>query len=158
MSRKRLKHWGILGVGRVVVSCCFILLTYTQQQLETQNETPVPGAAEAPHRGKRQVHPATRPPLNSEFYRTIIDNNLFRPLGWTPPRPQEPYRLMGTILPRSANRPPQAILQATAGNKTHIVTTGDKLDAETKVIDIQPKQVTLSTNGQSRTLHLQIRY
>ena len=30
------------------------------------------------------------------YYRTIIDNNLFCPLGWTPPRPVEPYRLIGT--------------------------------------------------------------
>ena len=26
------------------------------------------------------------------FYRTIIDNNLFRPLGWRPLHPVEPYR------------------------------------------------------------------
>ena len=25
----------------------------------------------------------------SDFYRTLIDNNLFRPLGWTPPRPAD---------------------------------------------------------------------
>ena len=64
----------------------------------------------------------TPPVFDSEaFYRTIIDNNLFRPLGWTPPRPIEPYRLIGTILPRSANTPPKAIIQTTTGNQTHIV-------------------------------------
>ncbi|MYB93936.1 hypothetical protein F4054_12430 [Candidatus Poribacteria bacterium] len=63
---------------------------------------------------------------SDSYYRTIIDNNLFRSLGWTPPRPKEPYRLMGTILPRSANTPPRAILQTTTGNTTHIMTTGEK--------------------------------
>ena len=27
------------------------------------------------------------------YYRTIIDNNIFRPLGWRPPRPREPSRI-----------------------------------------------------------------
>ena len=88
------------------------------------------------------------------FKRTIIDNNLFRPLGWTPPRPTEPYRLIGTILPRSENTPPKAIIQTTAANTTHIVSIGDRLDADTQIVTIQPKQVTLSTNGEKRTLTL----
>ena len=36
------------------------------------------------------------PPIDFDseaYYRPIIENNLFRPLGWTPPRPIEPYRL-----------------------------------------------------------------
>lgn len=90
----------------------------------------------------------------ASYYRTIIDNNLFRPLGWRPPRPIEPYRLIGTILPRDANTPPKTIIQSIAGNKTYIVTTGEQLDAETQVVDIQPKQVTLSADGEQRTLHL----
>ena len=94
--------------------------------------------------------------VSESFYRTIIDNNLFRPLGWTPSRPTEPYRLIGTILPIDANTPPRAILESTAGQKTYIVSTGEKLDAETEVVLIQGKAVTLSENGQQRTLHLAI--
>ena len=90
----------------------------------------------------------------SDFYRTIIDNNLFRPLGWRPPRPREPYRLLGTIMPKNADALPNAIIQATAGNKTYIVPIGDKLDTDTTLTDIQPKQVTLSTKGKHRTLRL----
>ncbi len=95
------------------------------------------------------------PVFDSEsYYRTIIDNNLFRPLGWAPPRPTEPYRLLGTIVSPDADTPPQAILQTTIGNTTRIVTTGEKLDTDTEVVDIQPKQVTLSTKGQQSTLKL----
>ena len=95
------------------------------------------------------------PVFDSEsYYRTIIDNNLFRPLGWTPSRPKEPYRLLGTIVSPDADTPPQAILQTTVGNTTHIVATGEKLDTDTEVVDIQLKQVTLSTKGQQRTLKL----
>ena len=90
------------------------------------------------------------------YYRTIIENNLFRPLGWTPPRPRESYRLLGTKLATDANTPPQAILQSTTGHQTYIVTLGSNLDADTQVVDIQSKQVTLSTYGQQRTLMLPI--
>lgn len=94
--------------------------------------------------------------VSETYYRTIIENDLFRPLGWTPPRPIEPYRLIGTILPRAANTPPRAILQSTTGQKTYIVSIGEKIDASTEVVSIQGKQVVLSTNGQQRTLHLSI--
>ena len=91
---------------------------------------------------------------NSNFYRTIIDNNLFRPLGWQPTPPRSPYRLIGTKLVRDADSPPQAILQSTTGHQTYIVTLGERLAADTEVVDIQPKQVTLSTNGRTWTLKL----
>ena len=81
-------------------------------------------------------------------------NNLFRPLGWRPPRPIEPYRLIGTILPRSANTPPKAIIQTTTGQKTSIVKISEKLDASTEVVSVEGKQATLSTNGEQHTLYL----
>ena len=89
---------------------------------------------------------------DSDFYRTIIDNNLFRPLGWRPPRPREPYRLIGTIIPTDGITDARAILETTRGNTIHTVTQGDTLDADTTVIDIQSKQITLEKAGQQRTL------
>ena len=91
---------------------------------------------------------------SSPFYRTIIDNNLFHPFGWTPPPLTAPYRLIGTIISRDGKTARQAILQATAGNKIHIVRIGDKLQADTTVIAIESTQVTLETSGQKRTLRL----
>ena len=88
------------------------------------------------------------------YYQTIIDNNLFRPLGWRPPVPREPYRLIGTVLSRDADTPPRAIIQTTAGQKTYIVSIGEKIDASTEVVSIESKAVRLSTNGQQRTLSL----
>ncbi len=88
------------------------------------------------------------------YYRTIIEYNLFRPLGWRPPVPVEPYRLLGTILPTDASSPPRAILQTTTGNQTYIVSAGDPLDASTKVVDISGKSVVLSAEGIERTLEL----
>ncbi|MXV82924.1 hypothetical protein F4Z98_06065 [Candidatus Poribacteria bacterium] len=103
----------------------------------------------------RRVQPT--PPVfdvSESYYQTIIENNIFRPLGWTPPRPIEPYRLIGTKLATDANTPPQAILQSTAGEKTYIVSIGETLDASTEVVSIESKQVTLLSKGQQRTLKL----
>ncbi len=89
----------------------------------------------------------------TEFYRTIIDNNLFRPLGWRPARPRDPYRLLGTLIPEDRDTPRKAILQATVGNTTHTVRIGERL-GEYTLTDIQSKQVTLEKDGQAQTLKL----
>ena len=82
---------------------------------------------------------------------------MFRPLGWRPPRPKEPYRLLGTILRKDGKSPTQAIFQATTRNKIHIVIPGDTLGTDTTITDIQAKQVTLEKAGQQRTLKLNSR-
>ncbi|MCY3739813.1 MAG: hypothetical protein OXH00_02200 [Candidatus Poribacteria bacterium] len=90
----------------------------------------------------------------TKFYRTIIDNNLFRPLGWSPARPKESFRLLGTRIPTDGKTPPQAIIQAIQGNKTYMFTTGDTLSKDTTITNIQSKQVTLEKSGRQRTLKL----
>jgi len=91
---------------------------------------------------------------SSDFYRTLIDNNLFRPLGWRAARPTEPYRLIGTLIPTDDQTPRQAIVQRTTTQSTDTVTIGETLDTGTTVVDIQPKQVTLEKDGHQRTLTL----
>ena len=157
VSRKHLIHIAI---------ACFLFIVIRGTLLHTQPPAqPYPKGTPAPQKRAtgtpRFQSTQKREPdsltdfQNTEFYRTLIDNNLFRPLGWTPPRPIEPYSLIGTIIPRDRNTvSPQAIIQATAANKTHIVTIGEKLDANTKVTDIQPKQVTLEKAGVQQTLTL----
>ncbi|MYB92661.1 hypothetical protein F4167_11010 [Candidatus Poribacteria bacterium] len=153
MSTQHIKRIGIGLAAGVVLAILFSLYTATLSENTTITVN-------------TQTHPKVRTPTRNEdletlkpfqqsdFYRTIIDNNLFRPLGWTPPRPIEPYRLIGTLLPRSDTTPPKAIIQTTAGQKTYIVSIGEPLDAETEVVSIEGnQQVTLSTNGQQRTLH-----
>ena len=96
------------------------------------------------------------PVFDSEsYYRTIIDNNLFRPLGWSPPVRVEPYRLVGTIFPRDKNLPAQAIIEAVLGGTTHFVGVGDVIVGETVVVSIEAKSITLETAGKSRTLSLE---
>lgn len=164
MFTKHIKHigTGLVGLASLVLAILVSFYTATHpenttiiakiQTYPTDNTTP-PRA-----RFKSSTHPNEDMELkhfqNSDFYRTIIDNNLFRPLGWTPPRPKEPYHLLGTIIPRDAESPSKAIIQNIVGNQTYIVTIGDALDTDTHVTDIQTKHVTLKKNGQQRQLTL----
>ena len=137
-----------MGCG--VVYFGFVLLKHTQPQ-----PTPTAHVATEKQTVSRAVRSRYLTELDrlrafqtSEFHRVIIDNNLFRPLGWTSPRPREPYRLLGTLIPTYGNTPSQAILQSTTARTTHIVSIGETLDTDTTVTDIQPKRVTLEKAGQ----------
>ena len=121
----------IAGAFLLLLSVLFVLRS-SGPRPEVVNGTVVPVGV---------VHRAAVPLIAFDaevsFYRTLIDNNLFHPLGWAPPRPIEPYRLLGTILPRSANTLPRAILQSTTGQQIYVVSIGETLDASTKVVSIE---------------------
>ena len=78
---------------------------------------------------------------NAAFYKVIIDNNLFRPLGWTPPKNEPVYSLVGTAV-GADGAISQATLLEKRSNRYHFVTIGSKL-GDLTVKDIQAKQVTL---------------
>jgi hypothetical protein len=82
---------------------------------------------------------------NAAFYKVIIDNNLFRPLGWTPPNNEPAYSLIGTAIGADGGLS-QATLLEKRSNRYHFVTIGTKLGDMT-VKDIQAKQVTLDKAG-----------
>ena len=141
----------LLIAGAFVLLVTLFFALQTPPAIKTQSVSVIA----PPH--PRRVRLTMPPVFETEaFYRTIIENNLFRPLGWRPPRPIEPYRLLGTKLASDETTPSQAILQSTTGHQTYIVTLGSNLDADTQVVNIQSKQVTLSTREQYRTLMLPI--
>lgn len=87
------------------------------------------------------------------FYDVIIKNNIFRPLGWRPPRQVIPYELLSTIIYPQEEKSPTAIIKETMGSVTHFVSTGDRI-GDTVVVKIEPKQVTLNIAG--KVVHLNI--
>lgn len=113
-----------------------------------------PSPADTGNRARAGAAPPVDNGSSDAFYRTIIDNNLFRPLGWTPPDPVPPYRLIGTILPKDERIAPKAVIQTKGGDSTYIVSPGEKIGDATEVVEIQTKQVTLSIEGEKRTLRL----
>ena len=88
----------------------------------------------------------------SGFYRTIIENNIFRPLGWTPPRPSPVYRLLGTII-ATEGKDRQAILQEIASERLYFLTVGDKVGDAT-VTEIHATSVKLEKARKVYTLKL----
>ena len=88
---------------------------------------------------------------NAAFYKTIIDHNLFRPLGWTPPNNEPSYSLVGTKVVDSNGVISQATLLEKRSNRYHFVTVGTKLGDMT-VKDIQAKKVILDKTGETITL------
>ncbi len=85
---------------------------------------------------------------NEAFYKTIVDHNLFRPLGWTPPNNEPSYSLIGTKAIDGSDAISQATLLEKRSNRYHFVTIGTKLGDMT-VTDIQSKQVTLDKAGET---------
>ena len=151
MSRNLLKHCVCIAVGIGVVCFEFLLRTHPQTP---EKRTPTRTRNTQYRKTVSTPQETLTDFQKSDFYRTIIDNDLFRPLGWRPPRPTETYRLLGTIIPKDGSTEAQAILQSTTARTTYIVRIADTLDKDTTLIDIQPKQVTLSKARQQRTLRL----
>ena len=85
------------------------------------------------------------------FYKTIIAYNLFRPLGWTPPKNEPSYSLFSTAV-NSDGVISQATLLERGSNRYHFVTIGTKLDDMT-VKDIQAKKVIMDKAGETVTLN-----
>ena len=93
---------------------------------------------------------------NEVFYQRIIDNNIFRPLGWQPEKVIFPYKLVGTMIYTNEKKKSTAIIQETtvdAAEKIYFVSTGDMIGNIT-VIDIQSKQVTLEKVNKKITLNI----
>lgn len=90
---------------------------------------------------------------NAAFYKTIIDHNLFRPLGWTPPKNEPAYSLLGTKAVGANGAISQATLLEKRSNRHHFVTIGAKL-GDITVTDIQAEQVTLDKAGETITLKI----
>ena len=91
---------------------------------------------------------------DTDFYRTIIDNNLFRPLGWTPPRPVAPYRLVGTLVSGATDGVWVSKAIIDVRGEVRVVEIGDFLDAETKVLGIDRHSVLLEAAGKEQVLTL----
>ena len=143
----------------VLVVCglaVFLIVSFHTLPTQTRPRRPVnPKSTEFPF-DRTQPRRKTEPVRfqDTDFYRTIIDNNLFRPLGWTPPRPVAPYRLVGTLVSGATNAVWVSKAIIVVGGEVRVVEIGDSLDAETKVLGIDRRSVLLETVGKEHALTL----
>ena len=85
------------------------------------------------------------------FYQTIIDANIFRPLGWRKPVSRPQFQLIATIT-GIKNTPPNALILHKNNNTLHTLTIGETLGKETTLTDVKPKHVILKNND--KQIHL----
>ncbi len=100
---------------------------------------------------KRDKAETNGPPHDPEsFYQFIIDNNLFRPFGWQPPKQQPVYTLIGTAVAQNVEDSEAFILERRS-DRLHIVKVGDVF-SEALVKVIESKRVILNEAGKEIVL------
>ena len=83
------------------------------------------------------------------YYQSIIDYNLFRPLGWRPPDTSPKYELIATkILSKGSSK---ALIKETRSNQTYYVGIGDQIQGA-KVENIGDNQASLNSGGKPISL------
>ena len=135
----------------------FLIVSFhTPPPLQTRPQRPVTSESVSFPLDRTQPRRKTEPVRfqDTDFYRTIIDNNLFRPLGWTPPRPVSPYRLVGTLVSGATDGVWVSKEIIAVRGQMRVVEIGDALDAEAKVLGIDRHSVLLETAGKEQVLTL----
>lgn len=94
------------------------------------------------------------PSTPDAYYQIIIDNNLFRPLGWKPEEPKPKYILIGTVLAKNTTQHTEAIIIERQSGKLHIVRVNDWV-GELMVKKIGTKKVILQESDQEITLQIE---
>ena len=92
---------------------------------------------------------ATPPP---DYYQVIITNNLFRPLGWTPPKSPPAFELIATVIKQNGKH--KALLRNTRNRKVYYVAVGEELEAGVTVEKIESRSVTVAESGKSNIYRL----
>ncbi len=88
---------------------------------------------------------------NSEdYYSVIVNNNIFRPLGWRPPKREPEYGFVGTRVAEDASKSVGYVSERRS-NRFHTVGIGDKI-GDAVVTEIKDKKILLDKNGETITL------
>jgi flagellar biosynthesis/type III secretory pathway M-ring protein FliF/YscJ len=82
---------------------------------------------------------------NRDFYRVIVENNLFRPLGWRAPKRESEYALIATWI-ESRGETAKALLMERRSKQTYYVALGER-DGNATIENIESKQVNLNISG-----------
>ena len=87
-----------------------------------------------------------------DYYRVIIENNIFRPLNWKPAQEEPNYTLLGTATTPDS-KASTAYITERKTNQYYAVKVGEKI-GDAIVKEIQPKQVTLDKDGKMLRLSM----
>ena len=168
-----MKYVTHLGISVILFCCAAVLYTYTRTAEGPLKVSPEPDicfqAVPRQHQDARSEKVArfndraATAPFHSmslkrfqhtDFYRTIISKNLFRPLGWRAAPQSERYRLLGTLVSGASDGQWVAKAVFSVDGELRILGIDDALDAQTRVLGIDRHSVVLERDGQEWVVEL----
>ena len=152
-----------MSIKNVVLSGCVIMFILTisafiyRQNTNKRNVDVEYPVKEKPNkidivipRLKKNTNTDSKSP--DDYFKVIVNNNIFRPLGWRPPKKEPEYILIGTTSnPNSAYS--EAIIIERRSNQLRTLKVGETF-GQVSVKEINPKQVILDDKGKEIKLKM----
>ena len=152
-----------MSIKNIFIVICLVLLLigvgpflYRQTTLQSNSAVATPRPKKPVE--VRSIEPNLKKPVHTnsrtsnEFYQPIINNNIFRPLGWKPPQETPQYTLIGTTISSDGSSRATAFILEHRSNQFHTVKAGETF-GNASVKTILPKKVTLQEEGKEIVLH-----
>ena len=95
-------------------------------QKRANHEKQNAGKDASAHRKNPIVNRDKEPNGNADFYRVIVENNLFCPLGWQKPNSEPQYTLIATLIEPERNTA-RVLLMDRKSNQSYYVAIGEKV-------------------------------
>ena len=163
MKNERLRMFVKALIIGISIMGIIIIIGWNLYEENNQNNLPLveksnvnnPQQKAKSSQNKKRVGKTDNIPGTPEaYYQVIIDNNLFRPLGWQPETPQPKYMLIGTAIATDTTQNTKAFIVERQSSQLHIVRVNDQI-GEQLVKRIEAKQVILQGGDQEITLKLE---
>lgn len=136
--------------GIIIVLLLFIFMGMLLLMLQSNQTCAQDNKLARPKIDQERVN--LRDDRNRNFYRVIIENNLFRPLGWRQPRRKPGYVLIATWV-ESNGETAKALIMERSSNHSYYATIGETV-GNAVIENIESKQVDLKISGEILTLKI----
>jgi len=91
---------------------------------------------------------------DSDYYKVIIEKNLFRPLGSGAEQKGPSFALLGTVIAKTKGDVDRALIMNYQRNQSVYVAEGEKI-GDARVEKIEPRHVTLFHEGEMKDFYIQ---
>ena len=130
----------------ILLMCCAMsVLYFSLQPAYAQVENSKNGAKKRVNRRQLKERDS-----GADYYRVIIENNLFRPLGWQRPNRNPDYALIATWI-GTRGTVAKALVTERKSNQLYYVARGEKV-GDAIIEKIEPNQVSLKVSDDIVTL------
>ena len=110
----------------VLLMCCAMsLLCFSLHPVYAQGKNSSESELETGRGTERGIGEAVERESGGDFYRVIIENNLFRPLGWQRPNRDPEYALVATWI-GTQGTVAKALVMERKSNQLYYVARGEK--------------------------------